>query len=199
MYIIGITGGIGSGKSEVCRYLEEKYNATVFIADDISRAVTEPQGVCYQGLRQLFGEEYFLSDGKLDRKKAGEKAFKDESVLKAMNALIHPVVYELIEEGLKKARVEKRPLAVIEAAILIESAYVDICDEIWFVYAEHKERIRRLVDIRGITRERAEAIMNNQLSDEEFKKGCAYTLKNSGDFADTKKRIDERLSKRFGL
>ncbi len=199
MYILGVTGGIGSGKSEVCRYLEKKYGAAVLIADEIAKAAIEPGTKCYEGLKEIFGDEYFLKDGRLDRKKAGERAFKDEDILRQMNELIHPAVHDMIEERLERARGENRSLVVIEAAILLESGYGEICDETWYVCADVDERIRRLVDARGITRERAEAIMKNQLRDVEFRKLCDHTLDNGGDFSDTERRIDARVATRFGL
>ena len=195
MKVIGLTGGIGSGKSEVCRYLKNKYGAEIMMADDVAHEVTEPGSKCWERLKELFGEDYFLEDGSLDRKKAGALAFRQPEILQKMNEIIHPAVWDEIQERLAKAKKAGKKLAVIEAALLVGSRYREICHEFWYIYADRKTRIKRLAESRNISEEKALDVMKNQLSDEEFKAACEFTADNSGDFADTAKQIDEHLSK----
>lgn len=195
MKVIGLTGGIGSGKSEVCRYLKNKYGAEIMMADDVAHEVTEPGSKCWERLKELFGDDYFLEDGSLDRKKAGALAFRQPEILQKMNEIIHPAVWDEIQERLAKAKKAEKKLAVIEAALLVGSRYREICHEFWYIYADRKTRIKRLAESRNISEEKALDVMKNQLSDEEFKAACEFTADNSGDFADTAKQIDEHLSK----
>lgn len=195
MKVIGLTGGIGSGKSEVCRYLKNKYGAEIMMADDVAHEVTEPGSKCWERLKELFGDDYFLEDGSLDRKKAGALAFRQPEILQKMNEIIHPAVWDEIQERLAKAKKAGKKLAVIEAALLVGSRYREICHEFWYIYADRKTRIKRLAESRNISEEKALDVMKNQLSDEEFKAACEFTADNSGDFADTAKQIDEHLSK----
>ncbi len=199
MYIIGITGGIGCGKSLVCEYLGRDYDAEVIMADDVAHDVMKPGTKCNKSLRKLFGDEYFLDDGSLNRKTAGALAFKNPDILEAMNNIIHPAVWDEIQDRLARAENAGKKLAVIEAALLIGTKYKDICEEFWYIYSDTETRLERLVSNRGITAERAKDVMKNQLSDDEFKNACDFTVDNSGDFEDTKEQIKKHLSKRYGL
>ena len=195
MQIIGITGGIGCGKSEVCRYLKEKYDAEIIMADDVAHEVTEPGTKCNESLRELFGDEFFLEDGRLDRKKAGTVAFKDPEILKQMNGIIHPAVWVEICGRLEKAKRGGKRLAIIEAALLVGSRYREICAEYWYIYAEKSVRLKRLTASRDISVEKALSVMDNQLSEGEFKAACDFTVDNSGEFGETARQIDEHILK----
>jgi dephospho-CoA kinase len=195
MKIIGITGGIGCGKSEVCRYLKRKYGAQIIMADDVAHEVTQPGTKCCERLKELFGDGYFLEDGSLDRKKTGALVFKRPGLLKKMNGIIHPAVWDEINARLKAAQAAGKGLAVIEAALLVGSNYRQICSEFWYIYADRDVRIKRLIESRDITKEKALDVMKNQISEEEFRAGCDFTVDNSGDFEETARRIDERLLK----
>ena len=193
MTVIGITGGIGCGKSEVCRYLEERYGALVLMADDIAHEVIEPGGEAYEGYMELFGPDYVLPDGTFDRKKIGDLAFKDPGIIQKMNAIVHPAVHQAILSRIEKGRAEGRELAVIEAALLIEANYRDTCREYWYVYSNLETRIQRLLMSRDITEDKIESVVSRQQSEEIFRSECEFVVDNSGDFEDTKAAIDERI------
>ncbi len=199
MYIIGITGGIGSGKSLVCEYLQKDFDAEIIMADNVAHDVMKPGTDCHKKLRELFADEYFLSDGSLNRKKAGSLAFKNPDILDAMNNIIHPAVWDEIQVRLKEAENTGKKLAVIEAALLIGSRYRDICSEFWYIYSDVDKRLERLISSRDITVEKAKDVMRNQLSDDEFKSACDFTVNNSGDFEKTKEQIKKHLSERYDL
>lgn len=196
MKIIGITGGIGCGKSRVCAYMREKYGAEIIMADDIGHEVMLPGTKCHEKLQSMFEPECFNEDGTLNRKKVGNIAFKDPAVLERMNSVIHPAVWEEIMKRLENARQNNKNIAVLEAAILLESKYADICDELWYIYADRGSRVERLLSSREITGEKIGHVMERQLSEKGFREGCDFVIDNSGDFEKTAVEIDLRLAER---
>lgn len=194
MKIIGMTGGIGCGKSEVCRYLAEQYGAAVIYSDLVAHELMEPGTACYRELVELFGEEYLLPDGHLNRKKIGDIAFRDPEMISRMNAIVHPAVWDEIVSRIRTAEQEGKDLVILESALLVGSAYRQLCDEFWNVYADEQTRIRRLVQSRDITEEKAKSVMDRQHSAEQFRDGCDFTLDNSGAFSETQKAIDARFA-----
>ena len=196
MKTIAVTGGVGSGKSSVCRYLKEKYGAYLLLSDDVGRDVCEPGGRCYDALVELLGSEYFDENGMMDRKAVGDKAFADPSLLQRMNAVIHPAVKEEIAERIGRFRKEGGELAVIESALLFEGGLDTLADETWYVYADRDVRIERLLASRPLTKEKAENIMARQKPDEYFFASCDLVINNSGGFEDTAGAIDEAIKSR---
>ncbi len=195
MIVIGITGGIGCGKSKVCRYLKDKYGAEILTADTIAHEVIEPDGEAYEAYYSLFGEECLLPDGRFDRKKIGDRAFKDPELIRRMNSIIHPAVERTIIRRIRQAETEGKDVCVIEAALLIEAGYRGICREYWYIYADLPTRISRLLQSRDITEEKIESIVQRQQTEEVFRRECEFTIDNSGDFADTAEAIDTRISR----
>ena len=193
MIILGLTGGIGCGKSEVCAYLKDKYNAYIIKTDDLGHDAMAPGGIAYGALTELLGTEYILPDGNFDRKALGSRAFREPELLKKMNAIIHPAVRKMVEIGLENARNSGYMLAVIESALLIEAGYRGICTEFWYIYASEDVRVKRLTESRGLTPEKIADIMDKQRAEEEFRKECDVTIDNSFDLEITKNNIDERL------
>ena len=198
MVIIGITGGIGCGKSEVCRELKNRYGAFTIIADEIGHDLLKAGSECFEDLKELLGEEMIGPDGNFDRKKVGNLAFADPSVLEKMNEIIHPAVLDKIFDLLDLAESRKRRLAVIEAALLLEAGYKQYCHDVWYIYASEKTRIRRLKESRGLDDKKIRDIISSQLSEEEFRNGCDFTIDNDLDFDITAMQIRERLAS-FGI
>ena len=189
--VIGITGGVGAGKSVVLNYLKEKYPCEILVADDIGNEVKMPGGRCYEAFIELVGEEIVLEDGTIDRAKAAEKIFADDALLDEVNALIHPAVKEEVRERTAKARAEgKVQFVFIEAALLIEAGYVPELDELWYVCAGENLRAKRLMEARGYSTERIEGIMEQQLTDEEFRKFADRVIINNGTIEELKEQID---------
>ncbi|MGX8728125.1 MAG: dephospho-CoA kinase [Lachnospiraceae bacterium] len=192
MITLGITGGVGSGKSRVLSYLYEKYQAVVVEMDQVGRELMEPSGACYEDVFALFPEA-LTEDGRLDRGVIAKAVFGNPERLAALNGVIHPAVRRAVAERMAFAEKEGKPLFVMESAILLEAGYADICQDIWYVYADREVRKRRLRESRGYSDERSESVMASQLSEEEYRKGCSFVLDNSGDFEATAAEIDERL------
>ncbi len=199
MEIIGLTGGIGCGKSSVCRYLKDKYNAEIIMADNVAHEVAEFGTACNKELHELFPDDNFQDNGNMNRKKIGDQFFKNPDMLNKINAIIHPAVDKEILSRLEAAKAEGRSMAVIEAALLVGTKYEEICAEFWYVYADREVRVQRLLKSRDITREKALNIMANQISDEEYKACSSFIADNSKDFDATAGQIDVYIAKRFSL
>lgn len=190
--VIGITGGVGAGKSVVLNYLKEKYPCEVLVADDIGNEVKMPGGRCYEAFIGLVGKDIVLEDGTIDRAKAAEKIFADDVLLDEVNALIHPAVKDEVRERTAKAKEEgKVDFVFIEAALLIEAGYLPELDELWYVCAGESLRAKRLMEARGYSTERIEGIMEQQLTEDEFRKHAHRVIVNDGTIDELKEQIDK--------
>ena len=198
MRILGITGGVGAGKSRLLDFLREHYGARVFQADEAGHQVMEPGTAAYEEIVSLFGREILRSDKRVDRQALGALVFFDAAKRKALNGIVHPAVKELAREAVAEAEREGNvPLFVIEAALLIEDHYEEICDELWYVYADQNVRRERLKSSRGYTQEKISAIFESQLSEEEFRRHCQVLIDNSGSFEETIRQTKGLLEKSF--
>lgn len=195
MRIIGITGGVGAGKTEVMTYIGQHYDAVVIKADEVGYVLMEPGKECYAPIVRLFGQQITDEAGNLNRKRIAELIFKDPVKLEQMNRIVHPAVKTYIRKAIENERKLDTSYVFVEAALLIEDHYEEICDELWYIYADERVRRARLRSDRGYSDERIDGIMENQLSEEEFSEKCDYEIDNSGDFAETVKQIDQRMSK----
>lgn len=194
MRIIGITGGVGAGKSLILEYLEKRHHAYVLYADKIANDLKMPGQACYLPLIHLLGQEICQEDGTIDKGKMAAKIFGDKELLAKVNGIIHPAVKKYICEQIEEKRKQGDVTwFVIEAALLIEDHYDEICDEIWYIYADIETRKQRLMESRGYTKERIAGIISGQLSDEDFRKACQFVIDNSGSAEETYIQIDEKL------
>lgn len=194
MRFIGITGGVGSGKSELLNYIGRHYSCEIYRADEVAHLIKKPGTECYRELIDLLGEEILLSDGTIDKKVMADKIFKDKALLCRVNELVHPAVRNFLLERLKEA--EKKQgleLFFVEAALLLEAGYGKLVDEMWYVYANEDVRRRRLELSRGYSPEKTERIMDSQLSEEDFRRACDFVIDNSGSLKDSCRQIDKKL------
>lgn len=189
--VIGLTGGIGAGKSAVMEYLQEKGCYTI-LADDVARKLQEKGGVIYNKMLEVFGTDILGEDGQLDRNSVASVVFSDEKRLSQLNAIVHPAVREKILSLIAENK-DKYPHIVIEAALLIEEHYEDVVDEFWYVDAADEIRIKRLMENRGYTREKCLSIMNRQLSREEYVRHCKVVLDNSTTLDEVRAQVDQAL------
>lgn len=195
MKIIGITGGVGAGKSTILSYLQETYGAYLILADEVGHIVMEPGQECYGQVIDLFGKEVVKEDETLDRKKIADLVFSDSAKLEALNSVVHPAVKKWIINCLKEQEQAGCPLCVVEAALLLEEQYDRFCDEVWYVYAEEEVRIQRLMENRGYTRQKSLDIIKNQASESYFRAYADYVIENNGNLEETWKQIDEGVKK----
>jgi dephospho-CoA kinase len=192
--ILGITGGIGCGKSAVLSILKEQYQFHVFEADAIAHELMRPGESIYQAVVSEFGTEILQENGEIDRQKFGALVFRDQEKLERLDALTHPAVIAEIKQRIETIRAEEPDgRFVIEAALLIESGCYKICDKVWYIYADVETRTRRLMEFRNYTEDKIKHVMQNQLSHEEFKKYTDEMIDNSGTIEETSIQIQKKL------
>ena len=181
-YIIGVTGGIGSGKSYVLDYLSNQYNALIIKADDIGNEVKLSGRECYEDIVNLLGNDVLASDGEIDKKVMAEKIFSDTSLKEKVNAIIHPAVKKCIKKTIFDNE-EKYRYILIEAALLCEDNYFDILNELWEIRSDIDIRIDRLMKSRAYSYEKCKSIIDNQ--NDSF-----YIEKKNSDYIKTTDRTD---------
>ena len=138
---IGITGGVGAGKSEILSYIAKHYQCEIYLADEVAHLVKEPGTECYKQLLCLLGEEILLPDGWIDKAAMAHKIFADKAILQQVNAIVHPAVREFLLEKYQAAKENSKvELFFVEAALLIEAGYKELVDELWYIYADSKVR-----------------------------------------------------------
>ncbi len=195
MRFIGITGGVGAGKSEILSYLGKKTGVRVMLADEIAHELMEAGTDCYKCLRQTFNDEdIWNSDGSFNREKLAKVIFSDKIKRDIMNSIVHPAVKEYVirQQEYEKERGELS-LLVLEAALLIEEHYDKICDELWYIYTSEENRRDRLKASRGYSDEKIDNIFKSQLSEEEYRKYCAVVIDNNGSVEAAFEQIDKAL------
>lgn len=195
MKVLGITGGVGAGKSTVLGYLADHYGARVIEADRVAHLLQQPGGDCYDAIVNCFGRGILFPDGRINREILGKIVYADQKQLKVLNRIVHPAVktyiIEIIAQERKKGAV---PFVTIEAALLLEDGYDQICDEIWYIYADEAARTKRLQSSRGYSPEKIRSVMANQRDEEGYRSGCKLVIDNSSDFVEnTYEQIDKGL------
>ena len=193
MKIIGITGGVGAGKSTVLDYLREQFHAYVIQADQVGHQVMEPGEICYSQVIALFGEHILKKDKTIDRKAVSDVVFGNKEKLKKLNGIIHPAVRQSVLEEIQLQKEKKTAIVVVEAALLLEEHYEKVCDKVWYVHTDREIRISRLMENRGYSREKSESIISSQAPDEYFAKHADYIIRNNGDIKDTWLQVEEGI------
>lgn len=194
MKTIGITGGVGSGKSEILSYIREHYPCEIVLADDLAKELQEPGKACYAPLVELLGKDIVGKDGRILKAAMADKIFGNSNFLDKVNELIHPaVVAEIMRRRELAEKNEKIRLFFVEAALLIENGFDKICDEMWYIYVRENVRRERLTRSRGYSEEKMTAIMDNQLPESEFRKHCQIVIDNSGPLSESTRRVDQIL------
>jgi len=189
MLTIGLTGGIGSGKSTVTKFLEE-LGAPIIDADKVGHAIYAPDGPGYHEVIAAFGREILASDGTIDRRKLGPIVFADANALKRLNAIVHPKMFARMREmvGQLRDQGERQPI-VVEAAILIEANWQTLFDQIWLVIASTAQVVDRIERDRGLKPEQTEARIRAQLSDDERQKHATLVITNNGTIGELREKV----------
>ncbi len=192
--IIGITGGVGAGKSTVLSYIADNYNAKVIYSDQVANDIKKKGYPAYDELVDLLGQGILGDDGEIDKGKMAEAIFADKTLLDKVNNVLHPAVntfiINIIEDERNKNELD---FVIVEAALLIENGYKDIVDELWYVYADEAARRARLKASRGYSDDKITNILKGQLSDHEFRQNCDFVIDNSTCEGDAFKQIDNKL------
>jgi dephospho-CoA kinase len=176
MIKIGITGGIGSGKTTVCRIFE-KLGIPVFYADTVAKEIMITDPVLREGIINAFGKDSYDLSGKLNNKYIAQLVFNDKQELEKLNGLVHPAVFRAFDTWEETIPAEV-PYTLKEAALLFESGSYKMCDKTILVTAPADVRIQRVMERDGVTREQVEARMDKQMSDDEKKKMADFLITN---------------------
>lgn len=199
MKIIGVTGGAGSGKSEVLKLLKEHFKAHIIMADDVAKKLSEKGGASCELIVSYFGEGILDDEENIDRQKLAAIVFHHPKLLEKLNSFTHPKVKEAILEEIAKIKGEEHcPLIVIEAALLIGAGYENICDEFWYVYSDEAIRRQRMKETRGYSDEKIDSVIKNQLSEEAFRKACQKTIINNTTLDDVLVQLKRLIPHREG-
>ncbi|MGM0934776.1 MAG: dephospho-CoA kinase [Bacteroidota bacterium] len=185
MMVVGLTGGIGSGKTTVANFFRE-LGIPVYIADEAGKRLMLSSEEIKKEVRELFGEQAYPGD-EPDRKYIASQVFNDSEKLEALNNIIHPAVAADFQRWLSR---QDAPYIIYEAAILFESGGNEKCDRTILVTAPHDEKIKRLQFRDNSEIEEIEARMANQWSDEKKLKLADFQIKNT-DLALTKSQVEE--------
>jgi dephospho-CoA kinase len=186
---IGLTGGIGSGKSTAARILAD-LGAHVIDADLVGHAVYRPGAPGFQPLFEAFGEAIVAADGTIDRKRLASVVFADSGKLAELNRIVHPLIAAAIREQLAALEGSgRRAPVVVEAAVLIEASWATLVEEVWVVTADRAAVLARVAAQRGLLSEQIEARIRAQLSDEERQRRAHVVIDNSGTIEQLRDRL----------
>lgn len=189
MMVVGVTGGIGSGKSTVCKHLEAR-GATVFYADDVARDLMVSNPDVKEHIVRVFGPEAYLDADSLDRKYLADRVFSSVEDRAAINRIVHPAVGKAFRQFVKQARKEGARLVVKEAALLLDNDTSDL-DVILVIDTPKETRIERIATRDGFSREDIDARMAGQMSPVKMVKLADYVVLNGGTIEELKKAVDE--------
>ena len=195
MKTIGLTGGIGSGKSTVSQLLGE-LGAFVIDADKVGHEIYLPGKEAWKQVTAAFGQDILAPDQTIDRKKLGAIIFGSDDARKKLNSIVHPLMFKDIDYRIKEKRADgfTKPI-VVEAAILIEANWLPLADEVWLIVTNKNAVIERVASQRGLSAKDTEARIASQLSDTERRKYATLVIENDGSLEDLKKKVQAAWSR----
>ena len=190
MYVIGLTGGIGSGKTTVARMLERK-GAVLVSADAVGHEVYQSGRPAWQEIVDAFGREVVAGDGSIDRKRLGAIAFSDPQQLRRLNAITHPRMKELMREKLEEERARGTEVVALEAALLFDAGWDDLSDEVWVTVAPPEVAAERTAERSGLNVEEVLSRIRAQMSNEERIARSQVLIDTDCSLEQTRKQVDE--------
>jgi dephospho-CoA kinase len=195
---IGLTGGIGSGKSTVSQLLGE-LGAFVIDADKVGHEIYLPGKEAWKQVTAAFGQDILAPDQTIDRKKLGAIIFGSDDARKKLNSIVHPLMFKDIDYRIKEKRADgfTKPI-VVEAAILIEANWLPLADEVWLIVTNKNAVIERVASQRGLSARDTEARIASQLSDAERRKYATLVIENDGSLEDLKIKVQQAWNRICG-
>ena len=194
MKVYGITGGAGTGKSEVIKMLQENFGGCVIMSDEVARELMQKGNISYQLIVEYFGRDILMDDGEIDRKKLADHVFNNKEALEKLNSMTHPYVKDEIRKLIAEAEASGEcRFVALESAILLECGYEDICDEFWYVYTKPEIRRQRMKENRNYSDEKVDAVMRNQQPDEVFFDKCAFVIENNTTLDAVREQLKKKL------
>ena len=198
MLVIGLTGGIGTGKTHVSSVLQD-LGAEVINADLIGHKVCEPFSSAWEEIVELFGKEILLPDNTIDRYKLGHIVFANAKLLSHLNAITHPRILDIVKGLISEFRHDCKKVIVIEAALLIEANWVSLVDEVWVTTTTEEQVIKRITNQQKFDEETIKARIKSQISEHDRLIVADVVINNNGDIEQLTKQTRtlwvERLHK----
>ncbi len=191
--VLGITGGVGSGKSTVLTFLQKEYPVEICMADELGHEVMRRGMPAYDSILEAFGKSVVGADREVDRNALAKIVYADSSKLQTLNEIIHPSVLDEIRRRAEETKPDE--IFILESALLFETNCQEFCHEVWGIITDDEIRIKRLMSSRGYTREKAMSIMEKQLSNQELVNRCDRIIVNDGDVLELRKQLRGHMEK----
>jgi dephospho-CoA kinase len=188
--VIGLTGGIGSGKSTVSQYLAD-LGAVIIDADKLGHEVYRPNTDTWRELVKTFGNRILAADNTIDRKKLGIIVFSNPAELKRLNAIVHPRMFSKAKQQIEDCCRKEAKIVILDAPILFETNWTPLVDEVWVVVANEANVIKRAVARTGLPEEQIRSRIRSQMSDGEHIKRAQAVIRNDGTAEDLRKKVAE--------
>ena len=188
MLTIGLTGGIGSGKSVVADLLREQ-GATIIDADRLGHEAYTPNSEAWRQVVAAFGEGILTAEGEIDRRKLGGIVFSDPAQLERLNGIMHPLMAGMVQQRKVQLSEASVAVAVVEAAVLFEAGWETLVDEVWTTVAPDDVVIERLRQRNGLSAQEASKRINSQMSSEDRIRRSDVVIENASDLGALQRRI----------
>lgn len=194
MKTIGITGGVGAGKSAVLEYLADNYNCDIIMTDDVAKGLYIKGSKTYEMMIALIGEDIVDETGEIDKKKLADIIFSNANKRMAVNSIVHPAVKQEVITRITNNKIAGRlDYTFVESALLLTEHYDVFCDEVWYIDTSEDIRRRRLKESRGYSDEKIDNILKSQQALENIKDKCSYCIDNNKDLEYTFRQIQNIL------
>jgi len=190
MKVIGLTGGIGSGKSTVAQFLAE-LGAVILDADKIGHEVFRPDSGGWREIVAAFGKQILASDGNIDRKKLGDIVFGNAESLSRLNQIMHPRMYDVVKAQLEEYRRQGMRVVVLEAALLLETGWTSLVDEVWVTTASESTVLKRLEERTGLSQAESLARIRSQLPSAERARHADVVINTDCGLDESKSKVKE--------
>ena len=192
--VIGLTGGIGSGKSTVSQFLAE-LGAIIIDADKVGHEAYQPNTDTWRELVKTFGNQILAIDNTIDRKKLGTIVFSNPEELKRLNSIVHPRMFEIIKKRIEDYRRKGTKVVVLDAATLFEANWTPLVEEVWVVVADETNVIKRAMMRTALSEEQVRSRICSQMSNKERIKRAQVVIHNDGTAEDLQTKVKELWSK----
>ena len=196
--VIGLTGSIGTGKSEAARQLEA-LGASIISADQVGHEAYTPNTEAWEQVVAAFGDDILQDDGEIDRRKLGAVVFSDPGQLEKLNQIMHPRMARMVADKREELRAQGAEVVVVEAALLFEAGWDSLVEEVWVTDSTEQVVIERLKQRNGMSEEEARKRISSQMGRADSLERSDYVIENSGDMATLGNTIKELWNRRVSV
>ena len=192
MIVIGITGGVGAGKSQILDWLKQRWKVPFIRTDDTAKKLMEPGQEGYRQVIQVFGKSIVNPDESICRPALAKLIFQNEEARNQVNQITHPLVWNRVKEELEDLASQGCRAAAVESAVF-DTSGAALCGQIWYVYAPEEVRIQKKKKDRGYSQERCLSMIYSQNTDQQFRDISSQIIDNGGSWEQTKKQLDQMM------